>query len=393
MAAFARFAAVFIGGLVAAATIGKLVPHVQWMAMRFYVSLAASGFLVSAVMLAGVLCGPLLGVIVDRFGAKQVTLIGLAFEALASFALGHAESFAALAALRIAEGLGYSLAVVAGTVLVIDGATERRRSLALAVWSAFAPVGFALGQWLGSGVAANDPLPALGNGHAAVLLGVALLIALVSPRDPSGSRTVSRALFFAALRHAPALCTALAFGCSTALLLGAVALAPLVLAPASGLSVAETARLTALAALPGILGRFISGWLLGASARPIVLFVAASVAGSLFIVGALSGLAPFSAALVCFACFQICIGALPGIMSAMLPLVAPSPGQLGTVTGLANQMITAGNLIAPPLVLGVFALGGGAAAIGVLIAAVVASVLLVSGIDVYRKPLAAGSRS
>ncbi len=393
MAALARFVAVFLGGLVAAAAIGKLVPHVQWMAAQFDISLAASGFLVSAVMLPGVVCGPFLGLAVDRFGARRVAVIGLALEALASFALGHAESFAALAALRIAEGFGYSLAIVAGTVLVIDGSPERRRSLALAVWSAFAPVGFALGQWLAGGVQGANPLPSIGSGHAAALLCVALLIALVSPRDRAAGRTVSRALFFAALKHAPALCTALSFGCATALLLGAVALAPLVLAPASGLSVAETARLTALAALPGILGRFISGWMLGVAARPIALFLVAGVAGSLFLIGALAGVLPFPAALGCFAGFQICIGALPGVMSAMLPQVAPSPGQVGTVTGLANQMITTGNLLAPPLILGVYALGGAGSAIAALLAAVALSVLLVSGIDVYRKPLAARARS
>jgi len=393
MAALARFVAVFLGGLVAAAAIGKLVPHVQWITARFDVSLAASGFIVSAVMLPGVLCGPFLGLAVDRFGAKRVAIIGLTLEAVASFALGQAESFTALAALRVAEGFGYSLAIVAGTVLVIDGSTERRRSLALALWSAFAPVGFALGQWLAGGVQSDDPLPSIGNGHAVALLCVALLIALVSPRDRAAGRTVSRALFFAALKHAPALRTALSFGCATALLLGAVALAPLVLASASGLSIAETARLTALAALPGILGRFISGWMLGVAARPIVLFLAASVAGSLFLVGALAGVLPFPAALACFAGFQICIGALPGIMSAMLPQVAPSPGQLGTVTGLANQMITTGNLLAPPLILGVYAFGGAGSAIATLLAGVVLSVLLVSSIDVYRKPLAARARS
>lgn len=390
MTALARFVAVFLGGLVAAAAIGKLVPHVQWMTAQFEVSLAASGFLVSAVMLPGVLCGPLLGLAVDRFGAKRVALIGLVAEALASFALGHAESFAALAAVRVAEGVGYSLAIVAGTVLVIDASTGRRRSLALAVWSAFAPIGFALGQWLAGGAPGDDPLPSVGNGHAAALLGVGLLIALVLPRDPAAARTVSRALFFAALKHAPALCTALSFGCATALLLGAVALAPLVLAPASGLSVAETARLTALAALPGILGRFISGWMLGVAARPIGLFLIAGVAGSLFLIGAFAGALPFSAALACFAGFQICIGALPGILSAMLPQVAPSPGQLGTVAGLANQMITTGNLLAPPLVLGVYALGGVSGAIAALVAAVTLSAALVAGVGVYHKPIRSG---
>ena len=198
MAALVRFLAVFLGGLAAAAAIGELVPHVKWMAARFDVSLAASGFLVSAVMLPGVVCGPLLGVLVDRLGARRIAVAGLAIEAAASFALPYAADFAMLAAVRIFQGVGYSLAIVAATVLVVDGSTERRRALALAVWSAFAPVGFAIGQWLAGGVRSDDPLPVIGSVHALVLLGAGALIALAMPRDAAGGRTVSRALFFAA---------------------------------------------------------------------------------------------------------------------------------------------------------------------------------------------------
>ena len=75
-AAVFRFLVVFLSGLAAAASIGKLVPHVQWMAEHFGVSLAASGFAVSAVMLPGVLLGPFLGLAADRAGARRMALAG-----------------------------------------------------------------------------------------------------------------------------------------------------------------------------------------------------------------------------------------------------------------------------------------------------------------------------
>jgi hypothetical protein len=53
----------------------------------------------------------------------------------------------------------------------------------------------------------------------------------------------------------------------------------------------------------------------------------------------------------------------------MPPLVAPSPAHLGTVTGLANQAITAGNLLGPPLALGVFAASGALGTTAVRVAA------------------------
>jgi predicted MFS family arabinose efflux permease len=382
MAALGRFLVVLIAAIAAAASVGKLVPHIPWMAAHFGVPLGAAGFLVSAVMLPGVLAGPFFGLAADRLGPRRVALFGFALQACASAAAGYTGSFAALAAARVLEGLGYSFVIVASTVLVVEVSRSERRALALAVWSAFAPIGFALGQLFGAGAGGPDPLPAIGVSHALVLVALALLVAAVLPQAarPQGARPS----FLAALRSRPALGTALAFGFATAALLGAVAVAPLVLAQQHGLTVAAAAQLTALAALPGIAGRFASGWLLG-PARPISILALAGALGSGFLAAGLVLPIPLAAALACFAAFQICIGALPGVMSAMLPRVAPGPQQLGTVSGLATQMITAGNLLAPPLVLSVFAWGGAAGAAAAVIAAVGASAALVGALPMYRE--------
>jgi predicted MFS family arabinose efflux permease len=337
-------------------------------------------------MLPGALLGPLLGLAADRLGARRVALFGLALQACASVAGGYAGSFGALLAARLAEGLGYGFAIVSATVLVVEGALRHRQALALAVWSAFAPIGFALGQLFAGGIAATNPLPLIGTAHALILGAMALLVPFLVPEAPK--KEGRRPAFFAALRFPPALRTALAFGLATGVLLGAVAVAPLALSQAHGVSVASAAQLTALAALPGIAGRFASGWLLGAAARPIAVFAVASVGGSLALIAGLVFSVPLAAALACFAAFQICIGALPGIMSAMLPQVAPSAGQLGTVSGLANQMVTAGNLLAPPVTLGVYAAAGIGTAAALLVAGVALSVAMVAGLRVYRRPIA-----
>jgi MFS family permease len=384
MPALLRFAVVLAAGLVTAASIGKLVPHLQWFASEFGIPLGLGGLLVSGVMIPGALAGWALGMVADRFGAKRVAVAGLALHAAASASLAYAGSFWALAALRILEGVGYSLLVVAATVLVVDASSTRRRALALAVWSSFAPIGFALGQWAAATVEGADRLAAIGRGHAVLLL---LALALLALALPSGGRRAGLAAFrprSSALRYPPALRAAAAFGCTTGVLLAAVALAPLVLAPAAELSIPDTARLTALAALPGIVGRFASGWLLDRRLAPRTVFAAASVAGLASILLSLLAPIPFAAALACFALFQISAGVLPGVLSAMLPQVAPSPAQLGTVSGMATQMINVGNLIGPPLVLSVFAAAGTGAAAAVLVAAVVLGVALIGNLAVFR---------
>jgi MFS family permease len=167
-------------------------------------------------------------------------------------------------------------------------------------------------------------------------------------------------------------------------LLAAVALAPLVLAPGVGLSVAETARLTALAALPGIVGRFGSGWLLDRGMTPLAVFTCASIAGITSLLVCLLAPISFVLALVLFSFFQIAAGALPGLLTAMLPHVAPTPAQFGTVTAMSNQTANLGNLIGPPLVLSVFAAAGAGAAALVLVVAVVLGIVAIANVAAFR---------
>ena len=367
--------------IVAAATIGKLVPHIPRLAAEFGISLGAAGFLVSSVMLPGALAGPLFGALVDRAAPQRVAAFGLALEALAGAALPFASNLWAFLGLRLLEGAGFTLVIVSGTLLVVAVSPASRRTVALSTWSSFAPLGFALGQLF----AADASYHAIAIGHAVSLAAMAALVfACIPARAAPGS---AGAKVVQALRHPPAVRTALAFGCVAGLLLGAVALAPLILSNANGLTVAEAARLTALAALPGIAGRFASGWLLGKSA-PRLVFTGAAMLGVLFVPIALLAPVPLAVALLGFAAFQICAGSLAGILQAMLPQVAPSPAQLGTVTGLANQMITIGNLLGPPVVLGVFTAAGAGTAVALIVGALLLSIGLVSGVAAYRRALA-----
>ena len=368
-------------GFVAAASIGKLVPHLDWLALNYSVQLGLAGFAVSCVMLPGALAGWAFGALVDRFGAKRIAVTGLLVAAAASFFSGAADDFWTLVVLRIVEGVGYSLLVVAGTVIAA-GVLPGRSALALSIWSSFAPIGFALGQFAGAFASGGSPLAAIGAVHAVVLAtaAVALHFTVGSSRErQQGSSSGS------VLRHAPAQRTALALGATCAVLLAAVALAPVVLANRTGLSVAHVASLTALAALPGIVGRIVPGWLLPRGITPLAFFLSASCAAALCIAGAFA--APLWPALALYVVFQIAAGALPALLSAMIPQVAPGPGDLGAVSGMCTQAINVGNLLGPPLALAVYAAAGVGAAVAVLVALLAASALAIAGLSVFRRQL------
>jgi len=356
------------------------VPHLDWMVRTYDVSLGAAGFALSCVMLPGALAGWSFGTATDRFGAKRVAVTGLLLAAVASLLAGFSSNFVMLITLRIIEGIGYTLLVVAATVLAVAVAPGRT-ALALSVWSSFAPIGFALGQWAAA-YAGDPPLRVVGATHAAILVVAALALhfavdAVPRMRTPGGG----------ALRHAPALWTAAAFGGVCAVLIASIALAPVVLASRSGLSVAHVASLTALAALPAIVGRIAPGWLLERGFAAFSVFAAASALGALTIAAALLAPLPLAAAIVLFGAFQILAGALPGLLSAMLPRVAPTPAQLGTVSGMCSQAVNMGNLIGPPLALAVYAAAGTGAAIVMLVVLLAASAAAIARLSVFRQAI------
>jgi MFS family permease len=383
LSAFGRFIFILAAGYASAASLGKLVPHLDWMARTYGVPLAFAGFAVSCVMLPGALAGFSFGAIVDRFGAKRVAVAGLLTAAAASLAGAFAPGFAVLVAIRIVEGFGYTMLVISATVMIV-GLAASRGALALSVWSSFAPIGFALGQWAGASAAGPDPLRGVGMTHAAVLAAAALCVHLIMRGDSPGLRPPpSRD----ALRYPPALWSALSMGIACGILLAAVALAPVVLAAKTGLAVTTTASLTALAALPAIVGRFAPGWALQRGVTALAFFAGASLVAAVSLLGSLLAPVPLWLALVLFALFQISAGALPGLLSAMLPHVSPAPRALGTVTGMSNQMANLGNLFGPPLVLALYAASGSVAAVMLLVALLVVSVITLAGLAVFRRDL------
>jgi MFS family permease len=383
----AQFCVLMIAGFLGAAATGKLVPHARWLTETYDISLGMAGFAISAVMLPGAILSAFLGVVTDRLGARNVTIGGMVLAGVASLALGAVPGFAPLIALRLAEGIGYCLLAVGATVLVVEVSTQQRRTLALAVWSSFAPIGFALGQWAAAGVQHSDRLAVIGQWHGALLIVAAILARLVLPGRSAVRQGGTRASLLDGFTHAPALMASLAFGCVTGVLLAGVAVTPLVLAALNGISVGEAAKLTALAALPGIAGRFAAGWLLGWRITPRAVLLSAGASGAIAIALALLAGLPLLPALALFMMFQILMGIIPGVLSAMIPHVAPGPDRIGTVSGLVNQMVTLGNLVGPPLVLSAYALGDAAGAAAFLAGWTLLCVALVAPLGVFRRPV------
>ncbi|WP_142856907.1 MFS transporter [Salinigranum halophilum] len=125
---------------------------------------AAAGLLVTVMYATSVVASVPAGIALDRVGVvRSVVAAGVAL--LVAGAWGYAASVAGaywwVVASRVLGGLAYVVLWNAGANLVGEAVTPQRRATAVGVFTASAPLGFALGQFGGPRIAAVAGWPAV----------------------------------------------------------------------------------------------------------------------------------------------------------------------------------------------------------------------------------------
>jgi MFS transporter, DHA2 family, methylenomycin A resistance protein len=89
------------------------------------------------------------GALVDRFGARRVSLVGLGLFAVGAGAGAVVSSLGALIATRIVQGVGAGLVSPAALAGAVSGFPPERRGSALGIWGASAGISNLIGPLLG----------------------------------------------------------------------------------------------------------------------------------------------------------------------------------------------------------------------------------------------------
>lgn len=127
-------------------------------------------FAVSAVAVVGLLFGVVAGGFTARIGPGRAILGALGISAVVSVAEAFLPPFQVFIGLRVVEGAGHLVLVVAVPTLMARLAAPRDRAIVMGIWATFFNVGFAL-----SALLMGDNLPAAYGGHG-VAAGVMMLI-------------------------------------------------------------------------------------------------------------------------------------------------------------------------------------------------------------------------
>lgn len=144
---------------------------------------APVAFAVSGVAVMGVIFGVMAGGVVASIGPRRAILIALAVSALAGGAGAFLPTFPILLSLRVVEGAGHLVLVVAGPTLMAGLSAPKDRPMVMGIWATFFGVGFAL-----SAVLIGENIPAAYGTHAALALALMVILAVMLPRGVGAAR-------------------------------------------------------------------------------------------------------------------------------------------------------------------------------------------------------------
>lgn len=147
----------------------------------FGASTTAAALFMLPAMLAGLVCGPLSGLIASRFGAKRPLLIGVAVMAVGQLQLAfmHDAEWQVYTGTLLAYGIGLTFAMTATSSLIVGGVPQAQTGEASGMNTMVRTVGGSVGtQVVTALVVAGGVATGTGFTHAFLLCGVLLVLAL-----------------------------------------------------------------------------------------------------------------------------------------------------------------------------------------------------------------------
>ncbi len=341
--------AVFAGGLVAGAYIGKVPPALPTLRGSLDLTLVESGFIATMLNVMGMLVGIFAGMLCDRFGHKRLALAGLAVMSGGGLLGAAAWEFAPLLAARFLEGVGFILFTVSGSALIIAAAARADRPRALGLWSAYMPSGGCLAL-----LAAPLVIGAWGWRElwAGLALAAAACFALVARAVPAPryGRVGSLRLVLETLAQKGNIALALLFACYVAQWTSVMIWLPTFAVDERGASATVAALLTALMVLANVPGNLAGGWLLARGVRRGPLVIAASAIAALSELAMLNDALPDALRFAMVLVFSACTGVIPASIFAGLPVHAKTTQHIGTGNGMVMQASQAGQFFGPLLI-------------------------------------------
>lgn len=371
---------VVAAGVSAALHVAKLAPAIPLLRAELGLSLVQAGFLLSAVQVASMLLGAVLGLFADQWGLRRCLLIGLSML-VATSTLGPTVPEAGfMLFLRALEGVGFLLVFMPCAGLIRQLVSAHDLPFMLGVFGICMPLATALAllggplllpqmgwpQWwwlmavLSAAMAVATLVWVPSDALRARLAGAGATPGAAGSKAPRPGLLQGLGVLRLALSSEGPWLVALSFAFYASQWQAVMGFLPSIYA-SSELGIAWTAVLTALAAAANIVGNLAAGVLLqrGVPAARVLSWGFASMAlGAWFTFESFWPLAPglrYGALLV----FSMMGGLIPGSLFSLAVRLAPRENAISTTVGWMTQCSALGQFVGPPLVGWVAGLAGG----------------------------------
>lgn len=371
---------VVAAGVSAALHVAKLAPAIPLLRAELGLSLVQAGFLLSAVQVASMLLGAVLGLFADQWGLRRCLLIGLAMLVVTSTLGPTVPEAGFMLFLRALEGVGFLLVFMPCAGLIRQLVSAHDLPFMLGVFGICMPLATALALlggplllplmgwpqwwWLMAALSAAMAVATLvwvpSDALRARLAGAGATPGAAGSKAPRPGLLQGLGVLRLTLSSEGPWLVALSFAFYASQWQAVMGFLPSIYA-SSELGIAWTAVLTALAAAANIVGNLAAGVLLqrGVPAARVLSWGFASMAlGAWFTFESFWPLAPglrYGALLV----FSMMGGLIPGSLFSLAVRLAPRENAISTTVGWMTQCSALGQFVGPPLVGWVAGLAGG----------------------------------
>ncbi len=341
--------AVFAGGLICGAYIGKVPPALPAQRVELGLTLVESGFIATTFNIIGLLVGMFVGVLCDRYGHKRLGLAGLAVLCVAGLLGAAAWNFTSLLASRFLEGVGFILFTVAGSALIAaSAADDKDRPQVMGLWSSYMPSGGSLALLIAPFIIAAWGWRGLWTTLSLVAALCFLLVARYAPTPRYGS-VASMKLAVESLKQPGSVALALLFAFYVAQWTSVMIWLPTFLIDERGIATGVASLLTALMVLVNVPGNIGGGWLIARGVRRGKLILAAAAIMVVTDIAMLSSVLPDALRYLAVLVFSCCAGTIPGAIFTGVLVHAKTPQHVGTTNGMVMQTSQAGQFFGPIL--------------------------------------------
>ncbi|MEX0285746.1 MAG: CynX/NimT family MFS transporter [Paracoccaceae bacterium] len=345
VAVFSAFAL----GVAGAVQVGRIAPVAPFIQQDLQIDLFTLGWLVSLITLASAVFGLFAGYWVIRVGLRVSLGIGGVLICTCAALAAFATSVPMLVGLRIVEGVGYLVVVVAAPTLIAREAAPKDIPFALALWGTFFTLGLGIAAFAGGAISELVGWRGWFLFSAGLVFAISLAAFLLTPRAEPVSEKQSG--IWTTISDMPVASWLLGAGFLGVTLLGLAILSvlPTFLVETQGYTPAAAGGATGGIALASIAGSLSYGGLARRWSDLIIAWGAATVL-VVAVFPAFASAAGQVQIIICAAIAVFISGILVAQTFAAVPGIAGRPDLIGPSNGLIAQLGSIGALSGPPLV-------------------------------------------